>query len=95
MIAVIERNAAMRDYIVHIPKGDCWRLSMFSANALTTEHAPQVVSLSPRNEVRIIRTSIATAMKLSIMFPGWQIRALSGQYRRRVSRRPALLQIAV
>lgn len=85
----------MRDYIIHMPKGDAWRLTMFSANALTTQPALRIVSLSPRHEVRIIRTSIATAMKLAILFPGWQIRALTGQSRRRVSRRPALLQVAV
>ena len=76
----------MTTYIVHLPKGEVWRLSMFSGIALQSEELPEVVSLLRGHVVRLIKISVALAFKLQLMFPSWRIQRLT--VRRPPSGRP-------
>ena len=67
----------MTVYIVHLPKSEVWRLSMFSGVALQSEELPCVVSLLRDHAVRLVMASVALAYKLQLMFPAWRIERLS------------------
>lgn len=75
----------MTVYIVHLPKSEVWRLSMFSGVALQSEELPSVVSLLRDHVVRLVVASVALAFKLQLMFPTWRIERLA---RRPPSGRP-------
>ena len=67
----------MTVYIVHLPKSEVWRLSMFSGVALQSEELPSVVSLLRDHVVRLVVASVALAFKLQLMFPTWRIERLA------------------
>lgn len=67
----------MTVYIVHLPKSEVWRLSMFSGVALQSEELPSVVSLLRDHVVRLVVASVALAFKLQLMFPAWRIERLA------------------
>jgi hypothetical protein len=64
-------------YIVHLPKSEVWRLSMFSGVALQSQELPCVVSLLRNHAVRLVMASVALVYKLRRMFPAWRIERLA------------------
>ena len=78
----------MTVYIVHLPKSDVWRLSMFSGVALQSQELPSVVSVLRNHAVRLVVASVALAYKLQLMFPAWHIERLALRSVRPQSGRP-------